>query len=165
MVVDLDTREFESNGFGMSVYKVGEQFYETAEKIGNAPYPYAYIVNMSFAIELFIKSLNVTHKASFKEDNSWAESYEMIVHTKDRRHSLINLFNNLPEKTQDGLKRQYLLGSNIELLDDLEQIKDAFLDYRYIYEKDSHSINIGALSRVASFFKKFIESVFLGIKD
>ncbi|EPE2651054.1 hypothetical protein ACSG7X_002779 [Vibrio fluvialis] len=161
----MDTREFESTGFGMSVYKVGEQFYETAEKIGNAPYPYAYIVNMSFAIELFIKSLNVTHKASFKEDNPWAESYEMIVHTKDRRHSLLNLFNNLPEKIQDSLKRQYIIRYNIELIDDLVQIKDAFLDYRYIYEKDGHFINLGALSRVALFFKTFIESVFLGIKN
>lgn len=165
MVVDLDTREFESNRFGMSVYKVGERFYETAEKIGNAPYPYAYIVNISFSIELFIKSLNVTYKASFKEGTPWAESYEMTVHTKDRRHSLLNLFNNLPEETQVELKKLYLLECNIELLDDLDQIKDAFLDYRYIYEKGSHSINLGALSRVASYLKKIIGSAFLDIKD
>ena len=94
-----------------------------------------YIVNSAFACEVFIKLLLAKNNIIKKE------------------HKLKNLFDDLPVNVQESIKQNvlehYIGWRNVLGLDYLEQISNAFVDWRYGYE------SIGVLSCDIGFLDAF----------
>ncbi|EKG84348.1 hypothetical protein VCHE16_3499 [Vibrio paracholerae HE-16] len=55
------------------------------------------------------------------------------------------------------MESEYDKQFGFNLVSDLESIKNAFVEYRYIFEKNSSSINLSAVEDIAEFLKNFIE--------
>lgn len=106
------------------------------------------IVNSAFACEVFIKTLLVFHGTSFEELNRFhkLETLWSKLKTKDcRTTSLVEQrvqewFNSKTENLFDKL---------------LSEISDAFVYWRYIYEKDSGSLNLNFLR----YFRELLREV------
>ncbi|WP_157772311.1 hypothetical protein [Zobellella denitrificans] len=156
----MDMKEIEHRGFDHSIYMVASQFFDAANYIPKGRRYAAYVVNLAFSIELFIKSLDVTIKLEFHGDNPFAEFQEVKINTRIKGHSLLEIFNKLPSDLHQLLIELYENTNNTSLMNDLESIQNAFVDYRYLFEKESVSVNISALERVAAFLKSYIESVY-----
>lgn len=149
----------EYRGFDRSVYEVAVQFFDAANYIPKGRRYAAYVVNLAFSVELLIKSLDVSVKLGFRGDNPFAEFQEVKSNARIKGHSLLEMFNNLPSDLRQSLIGLYGGANNASLINDLESIQDAFVDYRYLFEKESVSVNISALERVAVFLKGYIEGV------
>lgn len=107
-------------------------------------YIHPVIVNIAFACEIFLKSIMYLYAMEAKG------------------HSLKDLIKNLPEDDKmflDGkLTKAYngetdMLGSRY-----LENISNAFTDWRYSYEKSEISLNLGYLITLATALKELCET-------
>lgn len=83
------------------------------------------IVNMSFALELFLKSITY-----YKIDNPVF---------KNKGHSIKRLIEMLPPKDKKDFlnKIQHMIGSQEEYESNIKEIDDAFKKWRYVYEENS----------------------------
>ncbi|HGZ7315363.1 TPA: hypothetical protein ACOL2D_004813 [Vibrio parahaemolyticus] len=144
-------------GFDPSVYLVANEFYDAATSIPVAKRHAAYIVNLSFSIELYIKSLDVSQTIVFVEDNPFADSSEKVINARVKGHSLRKMFLKLRTEIRTEMLNEYEKQFDSNLDSDLDSIQNAFVEYRYIFEKESASINLSAVERVANFLKQFTE--------
>jgi len=90
-----------------------------------------FIVNAAFSAEMYLKCL--------QEING-----EVI-----ESHVLTSLFKALPNKTKDRINKnckkfesQYVVEQGVLFKDHLKNINNAFVNWRYIYEKRAESVNI-----------------------
>lgn len=114
------------------------------------------IVNLAFSIELFLKSLNSKVIISLEND---FDSIIPILKSRtqcDKGHTLFKLFKNIDSKYKIEIIRKYNSKFENDFEDDLTQISNAFIDYRYTYEKDFISINLLALQNISLFLKEYI---------
>ncbi|EGR4195835.1 hypothetical protein VCSRO76_3482 [Vibrio cholerae] len=144
-------------GFDHSIYMMANEFYHLATSIPVSERYAAYIVNLSFSIELYIKSLDVSQLMVFTENDLFADSIEKIVNVRVSGHSLLSMFSKLPREIRAEMESEYDKQFGFNLVSDLESIKNAFVEYRYIFEKNSSSINLSAVEDIAEFLKNFIE--------
>jgi HEPN domain len=87
----------------------------------------AFVVNAAFAVELYLKALHHTHPGKV-----------------GRTHDLLHLFCTLPDDTKQAILREFSNASpRPENLKDLasfqaeiERIRHAFMDWRYLHEKE-----------------------------
>ncbi|MDF0541078.1 hypothetical protein PX699_01885 [Sphingobium sp. H39-3-25] len=92
------------------------------------------IVNFAFACEIYIKLLLMTNE------------------TPTRGHHLGRLFEQLPMETSESIERLYEEGgaaNDLPLRATLDEIGDAFVDWRYQYEKSIPKFRFGALHRLS----------------
>ncbi|MEZ7170765.1 hypothetical protein [Sporosarcina sp. OR05] len=87
----------------------------------------AVFTNISFACELYLKHLLLAHNIDCR-----------------REHNLYKLFKKLPEETQEHLKNKHPCGNilieNFEL--ELDDVGQAFMIFRYMYERGNMASNI-----------------------
>lgn len=80
---------------------------------------YPCVVNGAFACELFMKAIIGTSNPD----------------GIPKSHKLKDLFSMLDQRTQNAIEADYLNGSDYPLNDLLNELDNAFVDWRYAYEK------------------------------
>ncbi|MCF8056649.1 MAG: hypothetical protein K9K37_08425 [Desulfocapsa sp.] len=107
-----------------------------------------FIVNASFAIELYLKSMQKGTKTygppfeiSFGSEQNPPRKKQMMLHSKSEisykgdGHNLLNLFAQIPERNRDYLLHIFSQpGHDIDFEDFLKEHKKAFISWRYCYE-------------------------------
>ena len=138
-----------NSGVSGVIYFNAKKFMNSAVLIGESGKSDPYFVNLAFAIELFIKSMHVTI-------DSDTGKYE--VHARTRGHSLVGIFEKLPQdvkkKAIDLYNNEY--GESLSL--HLAQISDVFIEWRYSHESNT-KLNVQVLEQVAEFFEGFVKYV------
>ncbi len=94
-----------------------------------------FIVNSTFSLELFLKTLHQSHKT---------KSFNRV----SGEHNLKELYFSLPGKIQNKLKQSVINcllaqnkpADNIVLDDRVRELANAFVDWRYMHEKDTLKI-------------------------
>ncbi|WP_121616326.1 HEPN domain-containing protein [Virgibacillus halodenitrificans] len=90
-------------------------------------YSNAFLTNVSFACELYLK-------------------YLLLIHRIDCRkvHNLYKLFKKLPEKIQENLRKTHPCGNtSIDKFEqELDDIGQAYMIFRYIYERGNMAYNL-----------------------
>jgi len=89
-----------------------------------------YVVNATFALELFLKTLHQSHKT---------KSYDRVY----REHNLKELYLSLPGKIQRDIEKSVKAcliaekkpSNSIELSKRFKEIANAFVEWRYMHEK------------------------------
>ncbi|MBU9175903.1 hypothetical protein [Burkholderia gladioli] len=107
-----------------------EQDLRNAPRNGLSAAPF--VVNIAFAIEIYLKTLSQIHGASLNG------------------HDLLRLFNALPAAARAAIDAvvpaataQYVLDGRPTVEDCLEQLNGVFVEWRYLYEKpDSKEVKI-----------------------
>lgn len=95
------------------------------------------IVNYAFACELYIKYLLQINGVE-----------------QCRKHKLTDLFGLLPETSQQEIRTKM---NTANFNQELNSISNAFVDWRYIYEKNNAFLHIDFLRRFCVALKEFIE--------
>lgn len=143
------------NGIDPLIYRTANKFYLTAKGLDRS-FTEPFVVNLSFSIELYLKCLSTTTTYSKKQNTDLP-----ILDRKLRTiygHEFDVIFNKLPPMDQENLSSQYFEKHGAQLKLDLTEIKNAFIEYRYSFEKNSLSINLTLLNQIADFLKEYIES-------
>ncbi len=93
-----------------------------------------FIVNSAFACEMYLKAL------------------QSLSGEVEECHSLNQLFKHLPNKTKDKISKlsddkaaHFMLDSRTTFKQHLKTISNAFVDWRYIQERDSATANINVV--------------------
>jgi hypothetical protein len=116
----------------VSFHEVGLRCLHPAPGLSIEPFPM--IVNVAFACELYLK---VGLIASGRSSSG---------------HNLDNLFQRLPEVAQLEIESIYEQGAkddDVSLRDTLPEIGQAFIVWRYPYERQSSKVRHGAMLRLA----------------
>jgi hypothetical protein len=115
-----------------------------------------HIVNLSFSIELFLKSMQVKSETTFDPSSNHPSGSTRIQSI--RGHLLYEeVFLKLDDSLQSELSILYNNKFNRVLDDDLSEIQTGFVDFRYSFEKPSLSISLTSLENIAEFLKEYIE--------
>ena len=141
-------------GIDPLIYLIANKFYLTAKSLSNH-FTEPIVVNIAFSIELYLKCLK-TKTTYSKKKNTDSPILERKLDTIFG-HNFVELFKKLKATEQNNLSIQYFEKHNSNLSQDFEEIKNAFIEYRYSFEKNSLSINLNILNRVADFLKEYIE--------
>jgi hypothetical protein len=96
-----------------------------------------YITNMSFSLELYLKCL-----------------LEIENINKPRTHEIAILYNKLSNNIKSKLSNNVPRYREFE--DSLKEISNAFEEWRYSYEKDKLSIDIGKINKAITIFRDLI---------
>ena len=88
------------------------------------------VVCYAIAVEIYIKLLAHINGISIK-----------------KIHSLIELFDSLSDAVKEKIAKHYQSSSQ-ELRKDIETVSNAFIDWRYLYEKNGAQISITMLSNL-----------------
>lgn len=103
-------------------------------------YSNAFLTNVSFACELYLKYLLLANNIDCR-----------------REHNLYRLFKRLPEKMQEDLKNKHpcgnILKDNFEL--ELDDVGQAFMIFRYMYERGNMAYNFLFLMELLSTLHSF----------
>ncbi len=106
------------------------------------------IVNSAFACELYLKALLKYYKVTIKKE-----------------HKLKDLFDKLPEDNQRNINNKVLklYGrlNDIWGFSLLEQVSNAFIDWRYCYEKDRLRCETGFLLAFRDSLREECKTVFI----
>ncbi|MBG9754347.1 HEPN domain-containing protein [Lysinibacillus sphaericus] len=96
-------------------------------------YRNAFLTNVSFACELYLKYLLLNQNIDCRKE-----------------HNLYKLFKKLPEKIQDELKRKHHCGKVLidEFELELEDIGQAYMIFRYMYERGNMAYNFQFLIKL-----------------
>ncbi|WP_046007477.1 hypothetical protein [Pseudoalteromonas rubra] len=93
-----------------------------------------FVVNSAFACEMYLKTLQ----------NIYGKAEEI--------HNLSSLFKHLPNKVKDKVNKftkeksaEFKIHSKTLFKDHTKTISNAFLDWRYIYEKESATVNVNVI--------------------
>ncbi|UPW20317.1 hypothetical protein M0C34_08670 [Agarivorans sp. TSD2052] len=93
-----------------------------------------FVVNSAFACEMYLKTLQ----------NIYGKAEEI--------HSLSSLFKHLPNKLKDKINKltkeksvEFQIQSKTLFKDHIKTISNAFVDWRYIYEQESATVNISVI--------------------
>lgn len=118
-------------------FSEAEVFYETAcmcdaEHLKldmNSSFLFPFVVNITFACELYLKSIMM----SISEDNEFVKSHDLLI-----------LFNNLgDDKIKDVLQKSFEEHGK-DLLIFLEHHKNHFIDFRYAFEDNDKQLSVFA---------------------
>ena len=93
-----------------------------------------FVVNSAFACEMYLKTL------------------QSIYGKAEEIHNFSSLFKHLPNKLKDKVNKlakeksaDFKIHSKILFKDHIKTISNAFVDWRYIYEKESATVNINVI--------------------
>ena len=104
-------------------------------------YPFA--VNAAFACELFLKAILICNSSN----GNIAQG-----------HHLESLFSSLPEAARNQIEGRYTQKCNHDFSSLLTEIDNAFVDWRYAYEKGV-GINISGILAFANSLKEYVETL------
>ena len=141
------------SGFNGSIYWSAKDFLAVSQSIPKEKRKSAYIVNSAFSLELLIKCLDVTCVYEF-EETSQVEFGYMTKMTINKGHNYLKIFNHLPSAIKDSLCSIY----EGDLKEDLSSVGDAFIDWRYHFERVSTCISTSVLEKLIQFFDGYIIS-------
>jgi len=96
-----------------------------------------YITNMSFSLELYLKCLLEIENVNKPRTHDIAVLYS-------------NLSNNIKSRVSNNVPRYR------ELEDSLEEISNAFEEWRYSYEKEKLGIDTGKINKAITIFRDLI---------
>ncbi len=99
------------------------------------------IVNQSFALELLLKFF---YFAQYPECITYSD-FKKAKRVPVRGHTFIDLYDKLKPETKIFLKSEYKKEFSRDLYQDLKSLGNPFMEWRYIYEKETlqHSVYIG----------------------
>ncbi|PCJ29951.1 MAG: hypothetical protein COA90_10800 [Gammaproteobacteria bacterium] len=157
----MGTVEKETRGSHGYIYLTACKYLRAANYIPNNDRGAPYLVNLAFSIELFIKCLDVTEKTIFNDQHPFnLIEYTQTINTRIRGHSLLDMFNKLPSKLIELATAIYNKNYQRCLDEDLKEIENTFVDWRYAFEKQHISSDSLLLEELAIFFKEFAEDTF-----
>jgi len=144
-----------------NIFQQGRQFYLASIKLceeNDNSLPS--FVCMVFAIELFIKSLRATklYKDKFEYPNgtfSYNDLYDQTLLKKD--HNLSKLYCQLGNTMKEEIENEYFQKYNSDIVYDIENIKDGFQYWRYMYEGKTYCIHKSSLLNVGEFFYEYVK--------
>jgi hypothetical protein len=159
-----DTFKRTSKGSFAGVWHHGHEFYRSAQILKNEHIRDPYYVCLAFAIELYIKSMHTTFESTIKKAPPHAVvDVKLTVHPRSRNHSLTDLFNKLPEAVQEDCQNTYFKLGQRALLDDLDEVSETFVKFRYSYEtkfeEGGISLSLGLLEDIALFLDRYSPTV------
>lgn len=150
--------EREHRGIDGYIYLTACRYYRAAHYIPKDDRGAPYFVNLAFSTELFIKCLDVSTKTVFESEQPFQMiPHDQTIHARVRGHSLKGMFESLPDYIQVALSESYLNSTGNSIHDDLEVIKDVFVDWCYHFEKLEITLPLGVVERIATFLKDYIE--------
>ncbi|MCH2215333.1 MAG: hypothetical protein MK086_09200 [Flavobacteriales bacterium] len=134
------------------IYLTANKFYMTAKGLDNY-FTEPIIVNLAFSVELYLKCLNTKTTLSKKANTNLATLTRKTIHG----HPFDKIFEKLKPIDKVNLSAKYLRKYDRDFKNDLCKLKNAFVDWRYSFEKDL-VICEGLLHQIADFLKDYIEN-------
>ena len=150
-------KQIVTKGIDPQVYLAAIEFHETAKEIAEKRRTKAEIVNYALSIELYLKCLQSTTISKLIEKPGYPE-YDRKM-TTIKGHKLYNdLFKSLTIRDQELLIELYKTKHSRDLILDLKEINNDFIDYRYAHERNFLSTSMTALKNIPELLKEYIES-------
>lgn len=157
----MKNKKLKYQGIDGYIYQTACKYLRAANYIPDHDRGAPYYVNLAFSIELFLKSLNVTTELEFEPSPPFKMvNREMVIHGKIKGfggHSLLDIFKTLPQEIKDSSEAEYAQTHNVSIYKELDGIKNVFVEWRYLFEKDHICIPHDSINNVASFLKGFVE--------
>ena len=152
---DVNNIKIKNSGFDPLTFIQAKKFMDAALSLEEEHRDDPYYVLLAFAIELFLKCLQVTHSYEFESD----PLFKVTAFTRKgvKGHNLSDIFQSLPKDTRDQLSGDYQRRHYDNLEADLKLIGDAFVDHRYIHEKRSHVSPVGLLCKISDSLHRSIK--------
>ncbi len=109
---------------------------------------YPFIVNKSFACELYLKTILKMNGQQIPRGN--------------RGHMLNELFNEVCEKEKllENISKSFRMKKDL-ITEEINGISKAFEEWRYIYEKDENQLNYGFLNGFCDFLDDYVKNKIL----
>lgn len=113
---------------------------------------FPFLVNKAFACEVYLKFLLIEYNINISDLKG------------KEGHNLLKLYKKLPRELQENfLNSMYNKGilSEDQLVKELQNISQTFVEWRYIYEKNEHSTNYGFLNYFCNFLDGLCDNILL----
>ena len=120
------------------------QFYQVAENQNPLIRMYPKIALLTFSCELFLKTMLLCRKNEEKVNE----------------HNLQKLFERLPSEKKEELISKWQNENEGDLLELLSEFGNAFVEWRYAYEREKIDANITHLEKLAAFLKENAETTY-----
>lgn len=117
-------------------------FYEVAKSLNPLTQMSAFFVNSSFCCELYLKALLMKTRADG---------------TYKKTHSLLELFNQLPQQERVEVQQQFQ-STSITLIDFLKDEQNAFENWRYEFEEKELHGNIAGFEKLTDTLNAYVNS-------
>lgn len=116
------------------------------------------IVNAAFALELYLKSLNVKWQLQDPSSLSEKKAFLKSRSAMQTGHAPSKLYQAIDKNTRDTLERKYsqrFQGTDVRRLEKIvEEYDGIFQDWRYVFEGHCESVNISFLISLLTFFSE-----------
>lgn len=129
------------------------------------------LVNAALSLELYLKSLNATlHFMEGVKEPSGIISYAKVgIFASTKSHEPGKLFGALSPEIQSELTKQFsnhFPSTTLSLQATLDQYRNLFVEWRYIFEGNGNLVNVTELFELLSYFSKIIPKFsFGGVSD
>lgn len=148
------------------VLKTADAFWKASQRLNNSDdssMTVPSIVNAAFALELYLKSLNMEWQlkdpSCLGKEKAFLKSRTAI----QKGYKPSKLFKKLDANIKNKLKQKYgqhHQGSKLEKLENvLESYDDIFEDWRYIFEGGCNSLNLPSLLLLLKFFSEELHAL------
>jgi hypothetical protein len=139
--------------------RASEMINDCSEAIMSVPA----VVNAAFALELYLKSLNIEWQAAdpatLEGKKAWLNSRRSL----QKGHVPSRLYNALDQNLRSDLEERYRLsfqGGNYQTLEQNIKVFDGlFQDWRYIFEGQAKSVDLQSLLAVLTFFSEALNAL------
>ncbi|MBR9915858.1 MAG: hypothetical protein GYB32_13740 [Algicola sp.] len=172
-------------GLDRAIYDAAKQYHRAAQLLDKLHHTLPYLTNLGFAIELYIKCMDVTTETRLDApaganlmssvsipagggvaiDRVVGKSKVKAVLRKGNTHSLIRMFNRHEEYLKESAANEYQEKYQSNLVDDLTTIGSPFTYWRYYYENESSHTGFRLLENLAEFFLEFADKQDMQIKS
>ena len=168
-------RKIVQTGLDRAIYDAAKQYHLAAHLLDKLDHSLPYLTNLGFAIELYIKCMDVTTETRLDApavanlmskvsipagggvaiDQVAGKSKVKAVLRKGNTHSLIRMFNRHKEYIKEKAANEYQEKYRSSLVNDLTTIGSPFTYWRYYYENESSHTGFLLLENLAEFFMEF----------
>jgi hypothetical protein len=149
----------------LGVLKEADAFLQASQMLNNSPesiMSVPTIVNAAFALELYLKSLNIKwqtqNPSGIGGKKAWLKSRSAV----QTGHMPSKLYLAIDKATRDSLEQQYLqrFGTNGPKLEKiLKEYDGIFQDWRYVFEGHCKSVNMSSLFSILKFFSEELHAL------
>ena len=170
-------------GLEREIYRSAKEYHDSTKTMDKMKHTLPYITNLGFAIELYIKCMNVTTEI-LSNDPAGANLVSSVsipagggvaidrighvkVHTrvtKKDTHSLVKMFKKHDELLKENAINEYRDCYQSDLIVDLETVGSPFSYWRYHFENERSHTGFALLEKLADFFETFSDKQEMQIK-
>ncbi|GGB18244.1 hypothetical protein [Agarivorans gilvus] len=160
-------------GLEREIYRSAKEYHDSTKVMDKMKHTLPYITNLGFAIELYIKCMNVTTETlpNNPASKNLVSSVSipagggvvidrignMKIHTRLKKdtHSLIKMFQKHEEPLKLNAINEYRECFKSDLIVDLETVGSPFSYWRYHFENEHSHTGFALLEKLADFFEMF----------